>query len=62
MDTETTEKWLNEMSALCYQTENCYAHQWQNNDVLLADNFALIHARRAFKNFSPRFLRRIQIL
>lgn len=37
-------------------------HIWQNNDLLIADNYVLIHGRHAFKQFSPRHLRRIQIL
>jgi alpha-ketoglutarate-dependent taurine dioxygenase len=46
----------------CYRKENCYIHVWEKNDLLLADNHTLLHARRAFKKFSPRHLRRIQIL
>ncbi len=62
MDNTTTKKWLDGIAARCYRDENCYKHTWKTNDLLFADNFSLIHARRAFKKFSPRFLRRIQIL
>lgn len=56
------EQWAESFTQRCYLEKFCYAHTWQYNDILLADNFSLIHARRAFKQFSPRFLRRIQIL
>jgi len=62
MDSVTTQKWLDGIATRCYRSENCYEHIWKENDILLADNFSLIHARHAFKQFSPRFLRRIQIL
>ena len=26
----------------------CYAHRWQTGDVVIADNFTLLHGRRAF--------------
>ena len=50
------------MSTRCNDAKYCYVHTWQENDFLLADNHALLHGRNAFKNFSPRHLRRIQIL
>ena len=50
------------MAQRCYQKDKCYIHAWQENDFLIADNYALIHARRAFEQFSPRHLRRIQVL
>lgn len=59
---EEGDEWLNRMADRCYQKQYCYEHVWEDNDILLADNFSLIHARRAFKQFSPRFLQRIQIL
>ncbi len=27
----------------------CYAHAWRDNDIVLADNHALLHGRRAFR-------------
>lgn len=62
MNNESTKVWLDNMAACCYLEDYCYIHSWKKNDILIADNFSLIHARRAFKQFSPRFLRRIQIL
>lgn len=62
LNDEETERWLNDLLPYLYHEEHCYEHTWRNNDVVLADNFSLLHARRAFKEFSPRFLQRIQIL
>jgi L-tyrosine isonitrile desaturase/decarboxylase len=40
----------------------CYAHAWRENDVVLADNHALLHGRRAFTQPAARHLRRVNIL
>ena len=59
---ENKNTFLQMMADRCYQQAYCYTHKWENNDILFADNFSLIHARHAFKKISPRHLRRIQIL
>lgn len=46
----------------CYESRYCYTHSWNQNDFIIADNFSLLHARNAFTQFTPRHLRRIQIL
>ncbi|KTD21955.1 pyoverdine biosynthesis protein PvcB [Legionella lansingensis] len=53
---------LAELSQCMRNENNCYLHQWQQGDYLFADNFSLLHGRNAFKQQSPRHLRRIQIL
>ncbi len=45
-----------------YNAENFYAHQWQDGDVVIADNFSLLHGREKFKSGSSRHLRRVQVL
>jgi alpha-ketoglutarate-dependent taurine dioxygenase len=40
----------------------CYAHAWRVNDVLVADNHALLHGRRALARSAPRHLRRVNVL
>lgn len=62
LNEEEKEHWLNELVPYLYNPQNCYQHTWRANDIVLADNFSLLHGRRAFKAFSPRFLQRIQIL
>lgn len=53
---------INELRSYCYDSRYCYTHTWVNDDLLIADNHALLHARNAFSNDSERHLRRIQIL
>lgn len=50
-----------EMEELLYSAQYCYQHRWQDNDLLLVDNFSLLHGRNAFAASSPRHLRRIQL-
>jgi alpha-ketoglutarate-dependent taurine dioxygenase len=40
----------------------CYAHAWRDGDILVADNHALLHGRRAFKESAPRHIRRVNVL
>ena len=50
-----------EMRAQLYHPDFFYAHRWETNDLLIADNFSLLHGRNAFSDSSPRHLRRIQL-
>lgn len=45
-----------------YAPTNFYAHEWQTGDVVIADNYTLLHGREAFVAKSPRHLRRIHVL
>jgi len=45
-----------------YAPENLYAHEWQTGDVVIADNFSLLHGREKFVSKSPRHIRRVQVL
>lgn len=45
-----------------YAPSNFYAHEWQTGDVVIADNFSLLHGREAFVSKSPRHLQRVHIL
>lgn len=59
---EDGEKLLAELTAMAYDASYSYCHEWQTGDILFADNFSLIHGRRAFKENSPRWIRRVQIM
>jgi len=50
------------LSQALYHEKNFYAHEWQNGDVVIADNFSLLHGREKFSAESPRHLRRVQVL
>lgn len=45
-----------------YAPEVFYAHEWESGDVVIADNFTLLHGREKFTSKSPRHLRRVQVL
>jgi alpha-ketoglutarate-dependent taurine dioxygenase len=62
MSSIESEDFIKSLAKRCYQTEYLYQHTWQDGDILMADNAVLLHGRRAFLQFSPRHLRRIQIL
>jgi alpha-ketoglutarate-dependent taurine dioxygenase len=53
---------LRELRALLYDPRYCYAHPWEGGDFLVADNQALLHGRKAFRQHSPRHLRRVHVL
>lgn len=39
-----------------------YSHQWLAGDVVVADNYTLLHARQAFRSGSLRHIRRVNVL
>jgi len=39
-----------------------YAHEWQEGDLVVADNFSLLHGREGFETMAPRHLRRVHVL
>lgn len=45
-----------------YSSENFYAHEWQQGDLVVADNFSLLHGREGFETKAPRHLRRVHVL
>jgi len=45
-----------------YHSRNFYAHEWQDGDVVIADNFSLLHGREKFDSASSRHIRRVQVL
>ena len=53
---------LARMHQLLNDPSLCYAHAWRDNDIVLADNHALLHGRLAFRASASRHLRRVNIL
>ncbi len=45
-----------------YSPSNFYAHEWREGDVVVTDNFSLLHGREAFATKAPRHLRRVHVL
>lgn len=45
-----------------YSPNNFYAHEWQKGDIVIADNFSLLHGREKFVSKAPRHLQRVHVL
>ncbi|GHH82221.1 hypothetical protein GCM10018793_41520 [Streptomyces sulfonofaciens] len=45
-----------------YDPAHLYAHVWRTGDLVVADNYTLLHGRNAFTSGAPRHLRRVQVL
>lgn len=56
------EKFIEDVRKLLYSPDFCYAHQWKKGDIVIADNYTLLHGRNAFLNSAKRHLRRVNIL
>ena len=50
------------LQEILYASKHYYAHQWKKNDIILADNFSLLHGREAFLSHSPRHIQRVHVL
>lgn len=53
---------IKEINTALYHPEVCYSHQWQQGDILIADNFSLLHGRNAYNPEASRHLQRVHIL
>lgn len=45
-----------------YSPDSFYAHEWQTGDIVIADNFSLLHGREKFVSKSPRHIQRVHVL
>jgi alpha-ketoglutarate-dependent taurine dioxygenase len=45
-----------------YEPNHCYAHDWQTGDVVVADNYTLLHGREPYTSRCGRHLRRVHVL
>lgn len=45
-----------------YAPTNYYAHEWNNGDIVIADNFSLLHGRESFVKNASRHLQRVHVL
>ncbi|HEX8369607.1 MAG TPA: TauD/TfdA family dioxygenase [Pyrinomonadaceae bacterium] len=59
---EAREEFLQDMQRRLRDKNVCYRHQWRDGDIVIADNFALLHGRRAFEQNAGRRIRRVNIL
>lgn len=52
---------LGSLTRALYDPRAHYAHRWRTGDVVLTDNFTLLHGRERFTSRSGRHLRRVHI-
>lgn len=45
-----------------YDPRHCLAHQWQTGDLVVADNYTLLHGREPYTSRCGRHLRRVHVL
>lgn len=45
-----------------YSPDSFYAHEWKTGDIVIADNFSLLHGREKFVSKSPRHIQRVHVL
>ncbi|RJQ80779.1 TauD/TfdA family dioxygenase [Pseudonocardiaceae bacterium YIM PH 21723] len=50
-----------ELTDRLYHPDYCHVHSWQYGDLIVADNFTLLHGRTAFPDRSPRHLRLVHV-
>ncbi|MCP6760317.1 MAG: TauD/TfdA family dioxygenase [Fischerella sp. CENA71] len=62
LSAEEQNQFLSELIENLYLPQNCFAHEWQEEDFLVADNHALLHGRNPFLSNSQRHLQRVHIL
>ncbi len=55
-------EFCNQLNNVLYSTNNLYAHEWQDHDVVIADNFSLLHGREKFVSQSSRHIQRVHVL
>ncbi|NYI06965.1 TauD/TfdA dioxygenase family protein [Allostreptomyces psammosilenae] len=62
VEAERADDFLAALSERLHRPEYCYAHAWQAGDLVIADNYALLHGRNAFTGPTTRHLQRVQII
>jgi alpha-ketoglutarate-dependent taurine dioxygenase len=48
--------------AALHDPRHMLAHAWRRGDLLIADNYTLLHGRKPYRSGAPRHLRRVHIL
>ena len=50
-----------QLKAALYDPGAYYAHTWEKNDIVIADNFTLLHGREAYAADAFRHLQRVHV-
>jgi len=62
VDASEADAFIEETATLLHQPRYCYAHEWQRGDIVIADNFSLVHGRNAFTGPTNRHLQRVEVI
>ncbi|MEO0335839.1 MAG: TauD/TfdA family dioxygenase [Pseudomonadota bacterium] len=62
LDRDNVTEFQQKLKEELYFEENFYAHKWQTDDVVLSDNYTLLHGRNKFTSGCSRHLRRVHVL
>ncbi|MFD0883523.1 TauD/TfdA dioxygenase family protein [Streptosporangium algeriense] len=62
IDPSEVEDFLTTTAELLHRPEYCYVHAWERGDIVIADNFALVHGRNAFRGPTTRHLQRVEVI
>lgn len=55
-------EFIADMSQRLNDRRCCYAHAWSSGDLVIADNYSLLHGRRAFAPGVQRHIRRVNVI
>lgn len=55
-------KFIDDMRQRLNDQRCCYSHSWLSGDLVIADNYTLLHGRREFAPGVPRHIRRVNVL
>lgn len=62
VDEAEADEFLASLAERLHRPEYCYAHDWRKGDIVIVDNFALVHGRNAFNGPTARHLQRVQVI
>lgn len=62
VETGNANRLMSDLRKALYSPEFFYAHEWETGDIVISDNYTLLHGREAFTSGAPRHLRRVQVL
>jgi L-tyrosine isonitrile desaturase/decarboxylase len=62
VDEKDLELFHQSLNEALYKPANFYAHEWQKGDIVIADNFSLLHGREGFVSKAPRHIQRVHVL
>ena len=62
LDAMDEEQFIEDMRLRLDDQRCCYSHSWVTGDLVIADNYTLLHGRRAFTPGVERHIRRVNVI